>query len=224
LPRCCQARCQKRERPDRSGLPDSSSAGSRSRQHVAQLLDALVAVGADPSPLRQLACLLGGIAGGLAGLIEFRVHESPLAATQLPRTLNVPVIGDVGLAETRSEKENTVGLPTCRASTAPLAHAAPEQPAARRQQPSRVSAFTDGLGRPLLPRCCHSGRFSPCICVALCRFGVNRRVAEGTRTPDHRDHNPGLYQLSYRHRAAGHRSRGQRKGVSSSRSATAATY
>jgi hypothetical protein len=26
------------------------------------------------------------------------------------------------------------------------------------------------------------------------------RVAEGTRTPDHRDHNPGLYQLSYRHR------------------------
>ena len=28
------------------------------------------------------------------------------------------------------------------------------------------------------------------------------RVAEGTRTPDHRDHNPGLYQLSYCHRAA----------------------
>src|SRR5581483_6710128 len=28
------------------------------------------------------------------------------------------------------------------------------------------------------------------------------RVAEGTRTPDHRDHNPGLYQLSYRHREA----------------------
>src|SRR6266540_4443800 len=27
------------------------------------------------------------------------------------------------------------------------------------------------------------------------------RVAEGTRTPDHRDHNPGLYQLSYRHLA-----------------------
>ena len=26
-------------------------------------------------------------------------------------------------------------------------------------------------------------------------------MAEGTRTPDHRDHNPGLYQLSYRHRA-----------------------
>ena len=25
-------------------------------------------------------------------------------------------------------------------------------------------------------------------------------MAEGTRTPDHRDHNPGLYQLSYRHR------------------------
>src|SRR6266542_4146750 len=27
-----------------------------------------------------------------------------------------------------------------------------------------------------------------------------RGVAEGTRTPDHRDHNPGLYRLSYRHR------------------------
>ena len=26
-----------------------------------------------------------------------------------------------------------------------------------------------------------------------------RRVADGTRTRDHRDHNPGLYQLSYRH-------------------------
>ena len=28
------------------------------------------------------------------------------------------------------------------------------------------------------------------------------KVAEGTRTPDHRDHNPELYQLSYRHREA----------------------
>ena len=27
------------------------------------------------------------------------------------------------------------------------------------------------------------------------------QVANGTRTRDHRDHNPGLYQLSYRHRA-----------------------
>jgi hypothetical protein len=26
-------------------------------------------------------------------------------------------------------------------------------------------------------------------------------VADGTRTRDHRDHNPGLYQLSYRHHA-----------------------
>jgi hypothetical protein len=31
------------------------------------------------------------------------------------------------------------------------------------------------------------------------------RVAEGTRTPDHRDHNPGLYQLSYRHRGSADR-------------------
>ena len=28
-----------------------------------------------------------------------------------------------------------------------------------------------------------------------------RGVADGIRTHDHRDHNPGLYQLSYRHRA-----------------------
>jgi hypothetical protein len=27
-----------------------------------------------------------------------------------------------------------------------------------------------------------------------------RGVADGIRTHDHRDHNPGLYQLSYRHR------------------------
>ncbi len=34
--------------------------------------------------------------------------------------------------------------------------------------------------------------------------GRSGRVANGTRTRDHRDHNPGLYQLSYRH-LAGHR-------------------
>ena len=33
------------------------------------------------------------------------------------------------------------------------------------------------------------------------RAALSARVAEGTRTPDHRDHNPGLYQLSYCHRA-----------------------
>jgi hypothetical protein len=34
------------------------------------------------------------------------------------------------------------------------------------------------------------------------KAGSRERVANGTRTRDHRDHNPGLYQLSYRHRAA----------------------
>ena len=29
----------------------------------------------------------------------------------------------------------------------------------------------------------------------------NNQVADGTRTRDHRDHNPELYQLSYRHLA-----------------------
>ena len=33
------------------------------------------------------------------------------------------------------------------------------------------------------------------------RVLVGLRVANGTRTRDHRDHNPGLYQLSYRHHA-----------------------
>ena len=33
--------------------------------------------------------------------------------------------------------------------------------------------------------------------------GLGARVADGTRTRDHRDHNPGLYQLSYRHLARG---------------------
>lgn len=32
-------------------------------------------------------------------------------------------------------------------------------------------------------------------------FGFAARVADGTRTRDHRDHNPGLYQLSYGHLA-----------------------
>src|SRR5262245_54729842 len=43
------------------------------------------------------------------------------------------------------------------------------------------------------------------------RFGRLRRqrVADGTRTRDHRDHNPGLYQLSYRHRAADKDSAGE---------------
>ena len=31
---------------------------------------------------------------------------------------------------------------------------------------------------------------------------LQAKVADGTRTRDHRDHNPGLYQLSYRHRGA----------------------
>jgi hypothetical protein len=31
---------------------------------------------------------------------------------------------------------------------------------------------------------------------------LTARVADGTRTRDHRDHNPGLYQLSYRHHGA----------------------
>jgi hypothetical protein len=40
---------------------------------------------------------------------------------------------------------------------------------------------------------------------AVPRQFSERGVAEGTRTPDHRDHNPGLYQLSYRHRVSADR-------------------
>jgi hypothetical protein len=46
-------------------------------------------------------------------------------------------------------------------------------------------------------------------------------VANGTRTRDHRDHNPGLYQLSYRHRARGMVPGRQPSGVSSRCSSTA---
>ena len=47
-----------------------------------------------------------------------------------------------------------------------------------------------------------------------------QEVADGIRTRDHRDHNPGLYQLSYRHRGA-HRiaRRGPAVGVAAARGA-----
>ena len=38
--------------------------------------------------------------------------------------------------------------------------------------------------------------------LPLCPLSYGARVADGIRTRDHRDHNPGLYQLSYRHRAS----------------------
>ena len=51
--------------------------------------------------------------------------------------------------------------------------------------------------RESLPIRCHR--------AARCREprqdGLDKGVADGIRTRDHRDHNPGLYQLSYRHRA-----------------------
>jgi hypothetical protein len=54
------------------------------------------------------------------------------------------------------------------------------------------------------------------------------RVSEGTRTPDRRDHNPELYQLSYAHREEGEsrwsglrlRSPGQRPAASRTTTAT----
>src|SRR5207237_3412068 len=54
------------------------------------------------------------------------------------------------------------------------------------------------------------------------RRPVARGVAEGTRTPDHRDHNPGLYQLSYRHRALDSVARRQELAHSTTRPARAA--
>ena len=47
--------------------------------------------------------------------------------------------------------------------------------------------------------------------------GDEKRVADGTRTRDHRDHNPGLYQLSYRHHGAPHRSRVGSRGYAGRR-------
>src|SRR5262245_57831254 len=42
---------------------------------------------------------------------------------------------------------------------------------------------------------------TPSTFEILAPASLRKRVADGTRTRDHRDHNPGLYQLSYRHRA-----------------------
>src|SRR5919204_3309544 len=46
---------------------------------------------------------------------------------------------------------------------------------------------------------------------------TSRGVADGTRTHDHRDHNPGLYQLSYRHRE---QSKDSRRGATTRRRPT----
>ena len=37
------------------------------------------------------------------------------------------------------------------------------------------------------------------MCGSLCVWGIGGGVADGTRTHDNRNHNPGLYQLSYSH-------------------------
>ena len=68
---------------------------------------------------------------------------------------------------------------------------------------SRAGSRT--TSRPSTERC--SGSSPGSVCRAeLVRNGAATRprcleVADGTRTRDHRDHNPELYQLSYRHRA-----------------------
>jgi hypothetical protein len=55
------------------------------------------------------------------------------------------------------------------------------------------------MGRLIVAKPLPSDRCRP---PAPAGIGSTKGVAEGTRTPDHRDHNPGLYQLSYRHLAA----------------------
>ena len=50
----------------------------------------------------------------------------------------------------------------------------------------------------------HGASKAPALSTELrgrARTPAPARVANGTRTRDHRDHNPGLYQLSYRHQA-----------------------
>ncbi len=45
----------------------------------------------------------------------------------------------------------------------------------------------------------------PAAFVKACADAPENGVDDGTRTHDDRDHNPGLYQLSYvHHRSAGH--------------------
>jgi hypothetical protein len=63
-------------------------------------------------------------------------------------------------------------------------------------------AFLSGPGRSRTSARGFEVRRSSAELRGHAAISVGRGVAEGTRTPDHRDHNPGLYQLSYRHRAA----------------------
>ena len=66
------------------------------------------------------------------------------------------------------------------------------------RKPDDIPAFNremlrifSGRARPGLSKCATGPRTRPrCL-----------EVADGTRTRGHRDHNPELYQLSYRHRA-----------------------
>ena len=63
----------------------------------------------------------------------------------------------------------------------------------------RHSATGTGL-ESAVPSAARGGRWRPAPPAAGDRRPGTRGVADGTRTRDHRDHNPGLYQLSYRHR------------------------
>jgi hypothetical protein len=46
----------------------------------------------------------------------------------------------------------------------------------------------------------HAASKAAALSAELRGHGGSRGVTDGTRTHNHRDHNPGLYQLSYGHR------------------------
>ena len=107
-----------------------------------------------------------------------------------------PVV-PVDLHAVRVGVEPSVGL---QAATPVLAT---RPPAAERVTQAGFGLLESLRGRHF-PQFAQSGPRERAVAAApkaRFRSGLSNRVANGTRTRDHRDHNPGLYQLSYRHRA-----------------------
>jgi hypothetical protein len=65
-----------------------------------------------------------------------------------------------------------------------------------RSPTTAISAESNNLAPKLDPR----AKIPSSGLLKRCLFAGDLGVSEGTRTPDRRDHNPELYQLSYAHR------------------------
>jgi hypothetical protein len=65
-----------------------------------------------------------------------------------------------------------------------------------------LAVLSSRLGSPASPAECPEAKLERMHKALEGGFALcsDKGVADGIRTRDHRDHNPGLYQLSYRHR------------------------